>query len=144
SFDEATIRAPFPSGWPLDLNEHLEDDEVLNRQGYLTAFYGHGGDELFARTTYLPAAADYSWLNRVDRQFFRIVLDDCRRSSSSFWQTTRSALNFGTRRMPWHPKQMVLADRNSLISHQLFAEAMTDNTHWHPLYQHRNHIQPAK
>jgi asparagine synthase (glutamine-hydrolysing) len=144
NFDEMEIRGAFPSGWPLDINEHLEDDEALKLEGYAAEFYGHGGDELFARLSFMPAAADYAWVKGIGTRFLSLVLEDCRRNSSSFWRTAKIAFGHGVRKKPWHPKYMVLTNRNPLISQRIFRDAFKDPTHWHPLYQHPNHIQPAK
>lgn len=143
-FDPTHIRSMFPSGWPMDINEHLEDDENLKKHGFSAEFYGHGGDELFCRGSSIPLSVDQAWVYGINSSLLGTVNSDARIRKSSYWRIMKLVDHYGIRKNKWHMKHAYLTPAPPLIDGKTHASVMSDPSHWHPLFATSADLPPAK
>lgn len=143
-FDPTRIRSMYPSGWPIDINEHLDQDTTLKNDGFTAEFYGHSGDELFCRNNHIPLSVDQAWRFGINRKLLSTVGADSKIRTSSYWRILKIANHYGIRKRKWHIKNVYQSNTPSLINKDTYDTAIRDESHWHPLFQAAPHFPPAK
>ncbi len=118
--------------------------QEFRSKGVTAIFEGHGGDEIFYKSAYLPTAADYAWSHGVSPRLLNVAYEDAIRSQISLWTTLRRTIRHGLLRRPWQLQKIYSGDFHPLVSKELKLKAAGQFESWHPLFRDPSAVPPGK